>query len=64
MPLLEQACKAAPDNPEIGYHYAWALSKGGKMAQATEIISKVLKSPNEFPGRKDAEQLGVTLKAP
>ena len=57
------AWQAAPDNPEIGYHYAWALSKGGKMAQASEIIGKVLQSPTQFPERKDAEQLGVTLKA-
>ena len=63
MPLLEQAFKAAPDNPAIGYHYAWALSKGGKMAQASEVIGKVLKSPNAFAERKDAEQLGATLKA-
>ena len=62
MPLLVKASKGASGNPEIGYHYAWALAKDGKKAQAAQVLADVLQSSTEFPERKDAEQLGATLK--
>ena len=51
-----------PDNPDIGYHYAWALSKDGKTKQAAEIMGKVLQSQGQFTERKEAEQFSATLK--
>ena len=62
MPLLVNARKGAPANPEIGYHYAWVLAKDGKKVQAAQVLAEVLQSSTEFPERKDAEQLGATLK--
>ena len=62
MPLLTEASKGSPDNAEIGYHYAWVLVKDGKKAQAAKVLTGVLQSSTQFPERKDAEQLGATLK--
>lgn len=55
--LLAQAASSAPDNPEIGYHYAVALHRAGDMAGARTQLDRVLASDAQFDGRDDAEAL-------
>ncbi len=60
--LLARAAKIAPDNPEIGYHYAAALSKAGRGAEARTILTGVLDNSGKFAARGDAESLLSTLR--
>ena len=55
--LLSRAAKMAPNNPEIGYHYAAALSKAGRGAEARTVLTGVLDSSGSFDKRPDAEAL-------
>jgi putative PEP-CTERM system TPR-repeat lipoprotein len=61
LPLLEQATKGAAD-PEIQYHYAYALAQSGKRAEARDILTKVLAGKQDFQSRHDAERLLADLK--
>lgn len=61
LPLLEQATKGATD-PEIQYHYAYALAQSGKRAEARNILTKVLAGKQDFQSRHDAERLLADLK--
>ena len=60
--LLSRAAKMAPNNPEIGYHYAAALSKAGRGAEARTVLSGVLDSSGKFAAREDAESLLSSLR--
>lgn len=60
--LLSQAAKMAPDNPEISYHYAAALTKAGRGSEARVILTGVLDSSGNFDARNDAEALLSTLR--
>jgi putative PEP-CTERM system TPR-repeat lipoprotein len=60
--LLARAAKAAPDNPEIGYHYAAALSKAGRATEARTILTGVLDTSGKFDKRGEAENLLSTLR--
>lgn len=57
LPLLAYALKHDPSNPDFQYHYAYALVKTGKPAQARGILTKLLASPAKFDSRADAERL-------
>jgi cellulose synthase operon protein C len=61
LPLLEQATKGATD-PEIQYHYAYALAQSGKRAEARDILTRVLAGKRDFQSRHDAERLLADLK--
>ncbi len=60
--LLSRAAKMSPNNPEIGYHYAAALSKAGRGAEARTILSGVLDNSGGFAARDEAESLLSTLR--
>ncbi len=60
--LLSRAAKMAPENPEIGYHYAAALSKAGRGSEARMILSGVLDSSGNFEARGKAENLLSSLR--
>lgn len=55
--LLNKAAAAAPDNGDIQYHYAAALAKSGQRPQAETRLRDLLKSPEPFTTRHEAEQL-------
>lgn len=61
LPLLEQATKGGSD-PEIQYHYAYALAQSGKRAEARDVLTKVLAGKRDFQSRHDAERLLADLK--
>ena len=60
--LLARATEMAPDNPEIGYHYAAALSKAGRGSEARTILTGVLDSGGKFSKRGEAESLLSSLR--
>jgi len=60
--LLSRAVKMSPDNPEIGYHYAAALSKAGRGKEARTVLTGVLDNSGNFAARDDAESLLSSLK--
>lgn len=55
--LLERADQAAPDQPEIGYHYAVALHRNGRDADAEVVLRRVLEGDRSFPSAKQAQAL-------
>ena len=62
LPLLETARRALPDRPEVRYHYATALAKAGRPAEAREELVTLLDEVESFPQRADAEALLQTLR--
>ncbi len=60
--LLSRAVRMAPDNPEIGYHYAVALSKAGRGTEARTVLTGVLDNSGAFEARGDAEALMSRLR--
>jgi len=55
--LLQTAKDAAPNNPGIHYHFAYALSKAGRMDEAKSVLVNVLQGTATFDERAEAEQL-------
>ena len=55
--VLSKAATAAPDNAEIGYHYAVALSKAGDKAAARKQLETILSSGKAFPQQEQAKAL-------
>ena len=51
--IFKKAVALAPDNPEIGYHYAVALAKAGDKARARQQLEQLLASNKSF-GQRDA----------
>ena len=62
MGLLKTGHELAPRNPEIGYHYAFALNQSGKGAAAKTVVVEALKNPQNFAERQDAEKFMQSLK--
>jgi predicted Zn-dependent protease len=62
LPLLETARQALPDRPEVRYHFATALAKAGRPAEAREELVALLNEVESFPQRADAEALLQTLR--
>jgi putative PEP-CTERM system TPR-repeat lipoprotein len=54
---LREARLRAPRHPEIRYHLAYALSKAGRKAEATEELEGVLAEYPAFEGVDDARRL-------
>ncbi len=59
--LLQTAKDAAPNNPGIHYHFAYALSKSGRKDEAKAVLVNVLQGTASFDERAEAEQLMNTL---
>lgn len=59
--LLARAAGAAPQNPEISYHLAYALAKVGRNQEARQRLSSAL-SKGDFADRDQAEALMQTLR--
>ncbi len=57
LPLLAEAAAAAPDQAEIRYHWAVALSATGRATKAREVLRALLDTDAAFPSRSDAERL-------
>jgi hypothetical protein len=53
---------AMPRNPNVQYHWAVALNRSGKSADARNVLEKLLASGGEFENKADAEQLLTKLK--
>ena len=63
LPYLARAVKLAPQDSDLAYHYAYALARTGRSADARVILSKILASPQPFQARDKAQQLLASLKA-
>jgi putative PEP-CTERM system TPR-repeat lipoprotein len=55
--LLQKAHQAAPDNPEITFHYAVALHRSGDDPAARQILQLLLKGDEAFAEKPEAEAL-------
>lgn len=55
--LLRDARLRNPNDPEIRYHLAAALSKSGRKAEAREELGAALRSGGSFPGIGEARKL-------
>ncbi|NNM60900.1 MAG: tetratricopeptide repeat protein [Steroidobacteraceae bacterium] len=63
LPLLAQAVKAAPADPQMQYHYAYALAEAGRGGEARAILGKLLAGKASFPARAAAVRLYAKLKS-
>jgi putative PEP-CTERM system TPR-repeat lipoprotein len=63
-PLLKQAAQAMPDSPAVQFHWASALAKSGKNAEAQALLQKVLAAHQRFSERDKAATLLKTIEAP
>lgn len=59
--ILQKATSLAPNNPEIGYHYAVALFKSGDKQKARKQLDTVLDSGKSFPQQEEAMALQKQL---
>lgn len=64
MPLLKQAAQAMPDSTAIQFHWASALTKTGKNAEAQAVLQKLLATKQRFDERDKATRLLKTIEAP
>lgn len=55
--LIEQARKALPQEPNIGYHYAYALAETEAKSRAEAVLSELLDGDAKFDGANDARAL-------
>lgn len=54
---LRMASYGMPDDPAVQFHYAVALSRAGKNADARQILEKVMAKGGQFEGRQQASDL-------
>jgi cytochrome c-type biogenesis protein CcmH/NrfG len=54
--LMKDAVAKSPDISVLNYHLGIAFFQSGKRAEARIYLSKALKNPNSFEGRREAEQ--------
>lgn len=64
IPLLKQAADLAPADPDVGYHYAVALSRSGDKEGARKRLSTLLARPAPFDSQADARRLLEQLSQP
>jgi cellulose synthase operon protein C len=55
--VLERASLSDPRNGDMQYHYAAALAKAGKPADAQKRLGALLARPDEFTSRAQAQEL-------
>ncbi len=61
VPLLARAAKLIPSDPDVAYHYAYALSKSGKPYKAREVLTGILSTSRSFDSRAAAQRLLASL---
>lgn len=54
---LAHAVKLAPRDPQMAYHYAFALARAGRHGQARRILAKILSDSKPFDARARAQLL-------
>jgi Tfp pilus assembly protein PilF len=57
MKYLQLALDRLPQNLDVQYHYAIALSRTNKPGEARAMLQKVLASNSDFDGKAEAKQL-------
>ena len=62
VPLLAQAVKEMPTDPDLAYHYAYALSRAGQPAQAKQVLTRLLATSKPFQSRAEAQRLLAALE--
>jgi tetratricopeptide (TPR) repeat protein len=62
VPLLARAVKLNPKDPEVEYHYAYALSSSGNAGEAKRVLTRLLSTSQPFQSRADAQRLLAALK--
>jgi tetratricopeptide (TPR) repeat protein len=62
LPLLDQAVRGYPAQPEIRYHWAVALARTGSRPQALGVLTDLLGNNRRFDGREAAEELLAELR--
>jgi Flp pilus assembly protein TadD len=63
MKYLQVALGGLPNNPDVQYHYALALSKTNKIGDARAMLQKALAAKDDFESKADAKQLLDRLAA-
>ena len=64
MRYLQVALNGMPNDPDVQYHYALALSRNNKADDARIILQKVLAPNADFESKGDAQQLLTRLGQP
>ena len=59
--MLKKATEAAPQVPDIRFHYAVALAKTGDKTEAKDILKQLLDSGVAFPQKEEAKQIMKNL---
>lgn len=62
VPLLAEAVKRNADDPEVEYHYAYALLAAGKRDEAERILTRILATSRPFDSRAAAQRLLASVK--
>jgi Flp pilus assembly protein TadD len=57
MKYLQMALNSLPNDPDVQYHYALALSRNNKAADARAMLQKALASKTDFDSKAEAQQL-------
>ncbi|HMS83531.1 MAG TPA: tetratricopeptide repeat protein [Nitrospira sp.] len=60
--LMKDAVAKSPELSVLNYHLGIAFFQSGKRAEARTYLSKALKSPEAFEGRREAEQVLAQLR--
>lgn len=60
--LMKQAVAKSPEISVLNYHLGIAFFQSGKQAEARTYLSKALKSPDQFEGRREAEQILAQIR--
>lgn len=63
LPLLARAADLDPADPEIAYHYAYALAQAGRRAEARKVLNKALAGGRAFDSRPAAVRLLADIRA-
>ncbi|MFZ5605097.1 MAG: tetratricopeptide repeat protein, partial [Pseudomonadota bacterium] len=62
LPMIQQALRAAPDDPAIQYHLAMTYLGASDKANAERYLERALESDRKFHGREEAEKILAQLK--
>ncbi len=60
--LMQQAVAKSPEISVLNFHLGVAFFQSGKQAEARTYLSKALKSPDQFEGRREAEEILAQIR--
>ncbi|MGC4095800.1 MAG: tetratricopeptide repeat protein [Nitrospira sp.] len=60
--LMKDAVAKSPDMSVLNYHLGIAFFQSGQRAEARTYLSKALKNPDPFDGRREAEQVLAQIR--